>query len=131
MTVLETVADRQARWSATADALKATIDQARRSVFVLSILGALAAALASQMVPGADGQIARQHPRTWVAIVGVICLGGVDIFQFRAFSAASTWPPGYARGRFRGLKRRGLTSSAAGAAPYDGTEPRQGRRTAG
>jgi hypothetical protein len=32
MTVLETVADRQAKWSATADALKATIDQARRSV---------------------------------------------------------------------------------------------------
>ena len=43
MTVLETVADRQAKWSATADALKGTIDQARRSVFVLSILGALAA----------------------------------------------------------------------------------------
>jgi predicted GTPase len=41
MTVLETVADRQARWSVTADALKATIDQARRSVFVLSIPGAL------------------------------------------------------------------------------------------
>jgi len=35
MTVLETVADGQARWSATADALKGTIDQARRSVFVL------------------------------------------------------------------------------------------------
>ena len=32
MTVLETVADGQAKWSATADALKATIDQARRSV---------------------------------------------------------------------------------------------------
>jgi len=64
MTVLETVADGQAKWSATADALKATIDQARRSVFVLSILGALAAALASQMVPGADGQSPGSNPRT-------------------------------------------------------------------
>jgi hypothetical protein len=30
MTVLETVTDRQAKWSATADALKGTVDQARR-----------------------------------------------------------------------------------------------------
>ena len=83
MTVLETVADRQARWSATADGLKATIDQARRSVFVLSILGALAAALASQMVPGADGQSPGSNPRTWVAIVGVICLAASTFFSAR------------------------------------------------
>ena len=83
MTVLETVADRQAKWSAKADALKATIDQARRSVFVLSILGALAAALASQMVPGADGQSPGSNPRTWVAIVGVICLAASTFFSAR------------------------------------------------
>ena len=49
MAQLDTIADRQAQWSETANQLKSTIDKARWAVFVLSILGALAAALASQM----------------------------------------------------------------------------------
>ena len=126
MTVLETVADRQAKWSATADALKATIDQARRSVFVLSILGALAAALASQMVPGADGQSPGSNPRTWVAIVGVICLAASTFFSARLLGGEHVAAWVRARAISEGLKREAY-KFAAEAAPYE----RQGRRTAG
>jgi hypothetical protein len=121
MTVLETVADRQARWSATADALKATIDQARRSVFVLSILGALAAALASQMVPGADGQSLGSTPRTWVAIVGVICLAASTFFSSRLLGGERVAAWVRARAISEGLKREAY-KFAAEAAPYDGTD---------
>ena len=121
MTVLETVADRQARWSATADALKATIDQARRSVFVLSILGALAAALASQMLPGADGQSLGSTPRTWVAIVGVICLAASTFFSSRLLGGEHVAAWVRARAISEGLKREAYKFAAA-AAPYDGTD---------
>jgi Protein of unknown function (DUF4231) len=121
MTVLETVADRQARWSATADALKATIDQARRSVFVLSILGALAAALASQMLPGADGQSLGSTPRTWVAIVGVICLAASTFFSSRLLGGEHVAAWVRARAIAEGLKREAYKFAAA-AAPYDGTD---------
>ena len=121
MTVLETVADRQAKWSATADALKATIDQARRSVFVLSILGALAAALASQMVPGADGQSPGSNPRTWVAIVGVICLAASTFFSARLLGGEHVAARVRARAISEGLKREAY-KFAAEAAPYDGTD---------
>ena len=121
MTVLETVADHQAKWSATADALKATIDQARRSVFVLSILGALAAALASQMVPGADGQSPGSNPRTWVAIVGVICLAASTFFSARLLGGEHVAAWVRARAISEGLKREAY-KFAAEAAPYDGTD---------
>ena len=69
MLVLDTVADRQAEWSATANALKATVDFARKAVFLLSIAGAILAALASQMGSGAtDAAASLAHsPRAWVA----------------------------------------------------------------
>jgi SMODS and SLOG-associating 2TM effector domain 1/Protein of unknown function (DUF4231) len=49
MSVLDTTADRQAEWSVTANALKATVDRARLASFCCSIGGALAAALSTQI----------------------------------------------------------------------------------
>lgn len=47
MSILESVADRQAAWSETANALKSATDRARYSTFIASILGALFAAFAA------------------------------------------------------------------------------------
>jgi len=53
MGALDTVADRQAGWSVTANRLKASIDRARWAVFIFSVLGAVLATLASQLdLPG-------------------------------------------------------------------------------
>ena len=49
MVPLDTIADRQAGWSVTADNLKAEVDRSRWAVFAFSVLGALLATLASQM----------------------------------------------------------------------------------
>jgi hypothetical protein len=65
MTVLDTVADRQAGWSVTANKLKADIDRARWAVFIFSVLGALLATLASQLGPpvGATPAASAADPR--------------------------------------------------------------------
>src|SRR5687768_13759967 len=48
ISILESVADRQAVWAETANALKSATDWARRCTFFASITGALLAALATQ-----------------------------------------------------------------------------------
>jgi hypothetical protein len=73
--VLDTVADRQAGWSTTANKLKADIDRARWAVFLFSVLGALLATLASQFgPPGGATPSAAADPRTWLAIAGALSL---------------------------------------------------------
>ena len=49
MTALTETADRQALWSQTAGALKSSVTFARWSTFLLAILGALLATIASQL----------------------------------------------------------------------------------
>lgn len=50
MPILESVANRQAIWSETANALKSATDRARYSTFLASILGALFAVFATQQI---------------------------------------------------------------------------------
>jgi hypothetical protein len=87
MTVLDTVADRQAGWSVTANKLKAGLDRARWAVFMFSVLGALLASLASQLGPPFGATLgAAADPRTWLAIAGALSLTsptGRDFFDFR------------------------------------------------
>ncbi|WP_090690028.1 DUF4231 domain-containing protein [Nitrosomonas sp. Nm34] len=59
MSILECVADRQAIWSETANALKSATDRARYSTFIASFLGALFAAFAVQQInPGIANYLA-------------------------------------------------------------------------
>ena len=118
MAQLDTIADHQAQWSETANDLKATIDRARWSIFVLSILGALAAALASQMVPPADTVSLAANPRTWVAVIGVACLAAATFFTSRLLGAGQVTHWVRARAIAEGLKREAY-KFAAQAAPYD------------
>jgi hypothetical protein len=117
MAVLDTVADRQAQWSATANAMKATIDRARLAVFLLSVLGALAAALASQMTAPAEGGLA-VSPRSWIALVGVVSLASATFFTARLLGAAEVTDWVRARAIAERLKREAFRYAAA-AAPYD------------
>jgi len=123
MPALDTIADRQAQWSETANQLKSTIDNARWAVFVLSILGALAATIAGQMSP-ADTAALTSSPRTWVAIVGVVCLAAATFFTSRLLGTAHVTDWVRARAIAESLKREAF-KFAAGAAPYDNPDPAQ------
>jgi hypothetical protein len=120
MAHLDTIADRQAQWSETANQLKATIDNARWLVFVLSILGALAATIAGQMSPPDPGALA-SSPRTWVAIIGVVCLAAATFFTSRLLGTAHVTDWVRARALAEALKREAY-KFAAKAAPYDGAD---------
>src|SRR5580765_1272489 len=72
---LEAVAENQGRWSATADAMKATFERTRFLVFVLSTLAALAAAISSQQPEGTA--------RTTFAIVSTVFMGVVSFLGAR------------------------------------------------
>src|SRR4051794_88672 len=87
MPVLDTVADRQAEWSATANELKRTIDHARTMVFVLSIGGAVLAAIASQMSDPAPGLSLADNHRAWVAIMAALSLAVGTFFSQRLLGA--------------------------------------------
>lgn len=124
MAGLDTIADRQAGWSATANALKARLDHARWAVFIFSVLGALLAALASQLgPPSAAGHAAGNgaylaDPRTWLAIAGALSLATATFFTQRLLGQThvSNWVR--ARAISEALKREAY-KYAAGAAPYD------------
>ena len=113
MAVLDGVADRQAQWSTTADALKATIDRARLSAFALSIVGALGAALASQITDSGAGQL-----RSAVAIAAAICLAAATFFTARLLGAGQVTAWVRARAIAERLKREAFLYAAA-ASPYD------------
>lgn len=115
---LDTIADRQAKWSEAASNLKSTIDRARWSVFVLSVLGALTAAFASQMLPPAADTSLAGNPRTWVAIFSVVCLAAATFFTSRLLGAEHLNAWVRARAVAESLKREAYKFAAA-AAPYD------------
>lgn len=75
MSILESVADRQAVWSATANALKSATDRARYSTFVASFLGALFATVATQQI---NPDIA-----TYLAVLSALSLAFVTFITAR------------------------------------------------
>jgi hypothetical protein len=117
MPVLDTVADRQAEWSATANELKATIDHARTMVFVLSIAGAVLAAIASQMSDPPGVTLAQSH-RAWVAILAALALAVGTFFSQRLLGAGQVTAWVRARAISEALKREAY-KFATGAAPYN------------
>jgi hypothetical protein len=119
LTILDTVADRQAGWSVTANKLKAGIDRARWAVFIFSVLGALLATLASQLGPLAGATLgAAADPRTWIAIAGALSLATATFFTQRLLGQEHITGWVRARAISEALKREAY-KFAAGAAPYD------------
>lgn len=114
--LLAWIAQSQGRWSATAGALKKTYDGARKLTFILSILGALAAAVASQQQDEAL--------RRALAIAGatMLAIGGLVTARFLAPNKAVRWVR--ARAASEALKRAAYTFSAQ-AAPYDDAATRE------
>jgi SMODS and SLOG-associating 2TM effector domain 1/Protein of unknown function (DUF4231) len=116
MAALDTIADRQAGWSVTANKLKARIDQARWAVFIFSATGALLAALASQL--GAPAAAAGADPRTWLAILGAISLATATFFTQRLLGQQHVTAWVRARAIAEALKREAY-KFATNTAPYD------------
>ncbi len=75
ISILESVADRQAVWSETANALKSATERARYSTFIASFLGALFAAFAVQQI---NPDIA-----TYLAVLSAISLTFVTFITAR------------------------------------------------
>ena len=112
---LEDLASRQGVWSATADNLKRSLERARWATFVLSVLGALLAAIASQL--------ASETPRLYVGIGGAVLLGIVSFLSVRLLSSDQVLAWVRARAASEALKREAF-KFAARAAPYDEVEHR-------
>jgi hypothetical protein len=120
MAALDTIADRQAGWSVTANNLKAEVDRARWAVFAFSVLGALLATVASQMGGGKDATAVApvSDPRTWLAVAGALCLATATFFTQRLLGQEHVMGWVRARAISEALKREAY-KFAAGAAPYD------------
>jgi Protein of unknown function (DUF4231)/SMODS and SLOG-associating 2TM effector domain 1 len=119
MAALDTIADRQSGWSVTANKLKASIDRSRWAVFIFSVLGALLAALASQLGAPAGGTAGVvSDPRTWLAIAGALSLATATFFIQRLLGQEHITNWVRARAISEALKREAY-KFAAGAAPYD------------
>jgi hypothetical protein len=119
MSSLEDIADRQAIWSVTANALKAKLDRARLAVFVFSVLGALLATLASQfgtLAGGGDG--ASSPSRTWLAIAGAASLATATFFTQRLLGSDHTMRWVRARAISEALKREAY-KFATSTTPYN------------
>lgn len=94
------------------------------------MLGALLAALASQMgrgAPAANTVAAVSDPRTWVALAAAVSLAFATFFSQRLLGAEHVTAWARARAIAEALKRAAY-KFAAGAAPYD--EPDQAKRDA-
>jgi hypothetical protein len=109
MTALTEVADRQALWSQTADALKKGIERSRWIALALSIAGALLATIASQL---------DKNPRLYVGVAGTVALAIVTIITGRLASSSNIAHWVRARAASEALKRAAYRYAAA-AAPYD------------
>lgn len=115
MTPWEEIANRQGVWSATADDLKRNLTRTRWITLCLSVLGALLAAIASQ--------ITSEAPRFYIAIGGALLLAVVSFLTGRLMGSEqiSAWVR--ARAASEALKREAF-KFAARAAPYDEGENR-------
>jgi hypothetical protein len=106
---LNAVAESQGQWSATANALKKSHENARRAVFVLSTAAAAMAAVSSQL---------DDRPRQVLAIVSTVCMAIVTVLTARMLDSKRSQAWVRARAASEGLKREGFRH-AAQAAPYD------------
>jgi hypothetical protein len=113
-TQLETVAESQGQWSATATALKKSYERARLMVFGLSTSAALLAAISSQ---------AEQTPRRVLAIASTICMALVTFLTVRLLDSKHTQGWVRVRAASEALKREAYRY-AAQAAPYDSADTR-------
>lgn len=114
--VLQLASQSQGRWSATATSLKRSYDRMRLGTFVLSILGALAAALASQWHQPAV------HNALTALSVAMLGVSGVLSARFLRPNNATRWAR--ARGASEALKRAAY-QCATQAAPYDDPATRE------
>lgn len=109
--LLDHVATRAAGWSTTADRLKSRLERARWTAFVLSIGGALLAALASQMSDAF-------RANAYIALSGAALLAGATFVSARLLGAVAEQGWVRARAASEALKREAFRF-AAQAAPYD------------
>jgi hypothetical protein len=109
MTALAEAADRQSLWSSTASMLKRRVDTARWVTFAFSILGALLAAIASQL---------DDPTRRYFAIAGAVLLavGSFVTSRFLGGFRITNWLR--ARTASEALKREAY-KYAASVKPYD------------
>ena len=109
MTALTETADRQSLWSATAGAFKRRVETARWLTFTFSILGALLAAIASQL---------NDPSRLYFAIAGAVVLAVVSFVTSRLLGSTQITSWLRARTASEALKREAYRY-AASAKPYD------------
>jgi hypothetical protein len=109
MTALAETADRQSLWSSTASVLKRRVDFARWVTFSFSILGALLAAIASQL---------NDPPRMYFAIAGAVLLAVVSFVTSRLIGGLQIANWLRARTASEALKREAY-KYAASVTPYD------------
>jgi hypothetical protein len=109
MTALTETADRQSLWSTTASTLKTRVEVARWLTFAFSILGALLAAIASQL---------NDPPRLYFAIAGAVLLAVVSFVTSRLLGSTQITSWLRARTASEALKREAYRY-AASAKPYD------------
>jgi hypothetical protein len=116
---LELVAKRAATWSETANQLKRRLDLVRWIVFALSIAGALAAAIASQILPEAGtATSALPTSHTVFATLGAVLLAGATFLSARLLRDTEVQAWVRARAAAEALKREAFRS-ATKAQPYD------------
>ena len=108
MTALAEMADRQSLWSSTSDVLKRRVEIARWVTFAFSILGALLAAIASQL---------NDPPRMYFALAGAALLAVVS-FVTSTFLGGEITNWLRARTASEALKREAY-KYATSVTPYD------------
>jgi hypothetical protein len=109
----ELVAKRAESWSETANQLKARLDLVRWIVFVLSIAGALAAAITSQILPEAGATL-----HALFATLGAVLLAGATFLSGRLLRDTEVQGWVRARAAAEALKREAFRF-ATRAQPYD------------
>jgi hypothetical protein len=109
MTALAETADRQSLWSSTASALKKRVEIARWATFAFSILGALLAAIASQL---------NDPPRMYFATAGAVLLAVLSFVKSRLLGGLQVTNWARARTASEALKREAY-KYAASVTPYD------------
>ena len=109
MTALTETAERQSLWSGTAGVLKRRVEVARWVTFAFSILGALLAAIASQL---------NNPSRIYFALAGAVLLAVVSFVTSRLLGGLQITSWVCARTASEALKREAY-KYAASARPYD------------
>ncbi len=113
LAALNHVADRAADWSATADHIKTRLDRARWAVFGLSVAGALAAAVASQ-IPS----VWKAHAYLAAMAAVLLAIGALLSQRFLGRNETQSWVR--ARSASEALKREAFRF-AARSKPYGDT----------